>query len=61
MTNITRGPGVGDALDPHGHRPIPTGGTAIEVQFLSLFVTVSFLKVRVRARAREIRAIRSLC
>ena len=31
----------------------PTSGTAIEFQFLSLFVIVSFLKVRVRARARK--------
>ena len=49
----TRG-GCRHALDPHDHRPyIPTSGTTIEVQFLSLFVTVSFPKVRVRAlRAR---------
>jgi hypothetical protein len=38
----------------------PTSGTAIEFQFLSLFVTVSFLKVRVRAHARKRTAIRSL-
>jgi hypothetical protein len=31
----------------------PTSGTAIEFQFLSLFVAVSFLKVRVRARPRK--------
>ncbi len=31
----------------------PTSGTAIEFQFLSLFVTVSFLKVRARTRARK--------
>jgi hypothetical protein len=30
----------------------PTSGTAIEFQFLSPFVIVSFLKVRVRARAQ---------
>jgi hypothetical protein len=41
----TRGPGVGAAY-------YPTSGTAIEFQFVSLFVTVSFLKVRARARAR---------
>jgi len=38
----------------------PTGGTAIEFQFLSLFVIVSFLKVRVRARARKAVSVRSL-
>ena len=41
-------------------RIYPTSGTAIEV-FLRLFVTVSFLKVRVRAYAcAQERAIRSL-
>jgi len=39
----------------------PTSGTAIEFQFLSLFVTVSFLKVRVRARPRKEASIRSHC
>jgi hypothetical protein len=39
-------------------RIYPTSGTAIEVQFLSLFVTVSFLKVRVRAHARKEASIR---
>jgi hypothetical protein len=34
-------------------RIYPTSVTAIEVQFLSLFVTVSFLKVRVRERTRK--------
>ena len=56
----TRG-GCRHALDPHDHRPdIPMSGTTIEVQFLSLFVTVSFLKVRVRARAHEDMCIRGL-
>jgi hypothetical protein len=41
-------------------RIYPTSGTAIEVQFLSLFVTVSFLKVRVRAHARKEASIRGL-
>src|SRR6516225_7538678 len=37
--------------EDHGWVPTyPTSGTAIEFQFLSLFVVVSFLKVRVRAR-----------
>ena len=31
----------------------PTSGTATEFQFLSLFVTVSFLKVRARPDARK--------
>ena len=64
------------ALDPlRGHRPYscssrpedlgwvpahPTSGTAIEFQFLSLFVTVSFLKVRARPDARKEASIRSL-
>ena len=38
----------------------PTSGTAIEFQFLSPFVIVSFLKVRVRARARKAVSVRSL-
>ena len=41
---------------PEDHRWVPaypTSGIAIEFQFLSLFVIVSFLKVRVRARARK--------
>ena len=39
--------------EDHGWVPAyPTSGTAIEFQFLSPFVIVSFLKVRVRARAQ---------
>src|SRR6516162_8635669 len=47
--------------EDHGWVPTyPTSGTAIEFQFLSLFVIVSFLKVRVRARARKAVSVRSL-
>src|SRR6516164_3422362 len=46
--------------EDHGWVPAyPTSGTAIEFQFLSLFVIVSFLKVRVRARARKAVSVRS--
>ena len=48
---------------PEDHRWVPaypTSGIAIEFQFLSLFVIVSFLKVRVRARAHEDMCIRGL-
>ena len=46
--------------EDHGWVPAyPTSGTAIEFQFLSLFVVVSFLKVRVRARARKAVSVRS--
>src|SRR6516165_7616952 len=47
--------------EDHGWVPAyPTSGTAIEFQFLSLFIIVSFLKVRVRARARKAVSVRSL-
>src|SRR6516164_9741163 len=46
--------------EDHGWVPAyPTSGTAIEFQFLSLFVIVSFLKVHARARARKAVSVRS--
>jgi hypothetical protein len=52
---LVRKPAPSTTRDPHGHRGVWVAGIPDErdrnrVSILSLFVTVSFLKVRVRAR-----------